>query len=804
MVVFLWMHRRQGWGSAGRVAVLWLAAGLLLAMTAASAQRTQEFLRWEERIVRGSRGSVVGPVSEVRPYAGGRLALSVGVDPVGSPSGWRIRLIAEPLDLVQALEAGAVETAEADHPGSLAFAARLYPALPAGNPGEFDRRAWSMARGYLFTAYLEPEATLDEEEDLRAAQTPSLCDVWPQVRSLLPQGLPWSQETAWRWRCALLAQTDPRTGAIMLAMALGQRDLIEPEWQDRFSRSGVAHLLAVSGLHVGFVLMFFVPIEVIMRRFTSPLRHLGWLLPLIGVAAFVALAGSSPSALRAGIVAGVALVARGWGRSRSSWQTLGLAGIAMLAWNPHYVVDLSFQLSFLATAGIIAFASAVGPLTDSIAAWRTPAAKGVAWLVQGLWISTAAQLVTTPLVAAHFSYISWLSPVTNVLAVPLGALTLLFTLSGLVLGEVIAPAGEVLLSLGQWGAQALWHVVDVASRGAYVEVPLFTPLMLIGWYAALVGAYLLVRGLARAGHAGLITYGRRLLLGGISVVVLTGVYPTVTSLVGLVEVWVLDVGQGDALLVRAPWGRHVLIDGGGVTGRAAQTGYDIGRERVVPTLRRLGVRRVDVIVNTHPHADHVQGLAAVIEQREVGRVFASWIKGDSVSYRRFVSAAHRRELEVEHFHVGDRIVLTPHVTFDVLAAGAPREWVGRTGQASMNNRSIALRLQSKRHGFLFLGDVEEAGVQNILARGPELTASGLVVPHHGGRLPSLARLLHEASPEVAVISAGANNPYGHPNAQTMETLEAYGVRVLRTDRHGAVRIRLWPSGLGVWTQRTGT
>ncbi len=773
--------------------VLRWALGLLvlLAFCAASAQRYQEFERWERQVQRGERAWVSGTVGDIRPYAGGQISLDLLVDPVAGWNRWHLRVIADPADMVAALQASPPSPS-----GELRLHVRTYPFRPAGNPGEFDRRIWALGKGYVATGYLESDRAGQEgrEEPL----PDELCVHWPELQTLLGDAIGATHRLAWRWRCALLTKLPEPSGALAVAMVLGQRDGITSEWSERFSRAGIAHLLAVSGLHVGFLLLFLTPVALAATRLATWARMLLWFVPATVVLGFVTLAGSPASAMRAGLIAVVALLGKALGRRVSSWQMLGVAGITLLTLNPHFTFDLGFQLSFLATAGIIAVAAPVTRVVRRAVRSRSLLSRLATALAGSALVSLIAQAATLPLVATHFSYLSVSSIVTNLVAVPLGAIVVVCFLAGLVIGEVYPAGVGPFVSIGEWCATQLLRIAEVGSKLGAVEVAMFSSAMSLAWYVFIAGLLLLIRGASRAGGGRAIRAGRRMAMVGATLLVLATLPPMINSLTGVVEIWVLDVGQGDSILIRAPWDRHVLVDGGGVSGRRAASGYDIGAERVVPTLRRLGVRRIDVLVNTHPHADHVQGLGAVVEQREVGRVYASWATSSSLSYRRFVDAVERKGLQVERPLMGDRIQLTNDVSLRFLATGALDEWSVGTGVSpNLNNRSVAVEVTGRHGRFLLFGDSEEAAIQRILTQEPDLRASGFVVPHHGAPLPTMPTLVRAVRPDVAVISVGAGNAYGHPSGGVLNALNQRGVAIWRTDQLGAVRVRLHPRGVSV-------
>ncbi len=258
-------------------------------------------------------------------------------------------------------------------------------------------------------------------------------------------------------------------------------------------------------------------------------------------------------------------------------------------------------------------------------------------------------------------------------------------------------------------------------------------------------------------------------------------------------VTVLDVGQGDSILVQAPGGRTMLVDGGGAA--RPTSGWDVGREVVVPALMARGVRRLDVLVITHPHEDHVGGLAAVVEAVPVGLVLDPMLQDESRSYARLREALAERDIPVHRATEGQRINLGGGVYADVLNPPDPR-LVGTGSDA--NDNSVVLRLVHGEMSVLLTGDIDRVGVLRMARLGSEVRSAILKVPHHGSERSAALEFLEAVAPELAVISVGDGNPFGHPSAEMLRELERVGAKIMRTDQYGAVTVRVTPTS---WSAR---
>ncbi len=267
---------------------------------------------------------------------------------------------------------------------------------------------------------------------------------------------------------------------------------------------------------------------------------------------------------------------------------------------------------------------------------------------------------------------------------------------------------------------------------------------------------------------------------------------------GALTVTVLDVGQGDSILVQAPSGRTMLVDGGGRAGKSTR-GYDVGREVVTPALMARGVRKIDVLVITHPDEDHIGGLQAVVEAVPVRMALDPMIPGASETYDELRAALRERKIPVFRAREGQRINLGDGIYADVLNPPEPL----LVTDSMDNDNSVVLRVVDGDLSVLLTADVDEAGAARLAAMGDRIRSTFLKVPHHGSANPARTPFFKVVHPRVAVISVGAGNPYGHPSRETLRELEAVGAKIFRTDEDGAVTIRLRPPRWWVWGHLQG-
>ena len=558
---------------------------------------------------------------------------------------------------------------------------------------------------------------------------------------------------------------DPR--ALVPALVLGDTSRLAPELEDAFRATGLTHLTAVSGANLTLLLAF-----VLLAARWLGVR--GWALRAVGlggVVVFVALCRTEPSVLRAAAMGLVALAALGAGSRRAGIRNLAVAMVALLLLDPFLSRSWGFALSVLASAGIISWARA---WADVLSRWAPRL------LAEAVALPLAAHLATVPVVAALSGAVSVSGVLANALAGP-------FVGPATVLG--FAAAGSSLLSshlaaaLGfgaAWSAQVIVWVARLGARlpGATMTWPSTpTALALLG-AACLAAAWLVPRVLACRGLTLALAVVMTLAL--LRAPVQPGWPPAGWRFV------VCDVGQGDGLVLWAGPAQAVVVD----------SGPDPASMR--RCLDALGVRQVPLLVLSHFHADHADGLAGVFTTRPVGELWVSPLASPSGEAAAAYGLAARHGTPV-HTPAPGSAATVGAVGLRVLGPLPPRG-VDEDASAAENDASLVVLADVAGLTVLLTGDVEPPGQRALLDGGADLRAAVLKVPHHGSARQERA-FFAATGASVAIASAGRDNDYGHPAPRTVQLARDLGMTALSTDRNGAVAITWRQSRLGVVAQR---
>ena len=654
------------------------------------------------------------------------------------------------------------------------FAARLRPFRNFRNPGSFDYAGHMAARRIHGSA-------------------------WVRLERLECQGVSHEQMVrrmlfALRQRLGDLIDScggvhDPDARTVLKALVFGDRSEIDPGLRERFNRAGVGHVLAISGLHVGIVaVVAFWAFRWMFNR-VSALLWRGWGrtwaagATLVPVATYAVLAGLSPSTQRAGIMVAVFLVSIMVGRSREIVNTLAVAALIILAVFPPALFSVAFQLSFASVLAIVYGISKTVPPEDGTRSWPTRVGRR---LVVFVWVSVLAIAGTMPLTLYHFNQTSMVGILANLVVVPLaGFVAVPLGLTSALLALVGRGPSMAVFSMALFPLDLTLGLVNGLSGLSFAAVKTVTPSMfeMVLYYLA---AWCLLN-----------LRQRRFVVWVLAAVLVAAVADGLYW--GHQRFWhrdlrvaAIDVGQGGATLIELPGGKVVLMDGGGF---ADNRRFDVGERIVAPFLWRRKIGRVDILVLSHPNADHLNGLIYIARHFGVGEL---WTNGDvntTVGYGALMDVCRQAGVTVRRVHAasapaqfGDASLSILHPPPGFFDASAKRGI--EIDQDLRNGGSLVLKASFGDTAFLITGDITTPA-ERLMVRhqATRLDTTVLFAPHHGSRTSSSPELIRATRPAVVVISAGAGNRFGFPHDEVTARYRATGATILCTCTHGAVFLR---------------
>lgn len=588
------------------------------------------------------------------------------------------------------------------------------------NPGSFDSESWNLQQGIKGRISVKKAALqISDEQSLSDKFFLFALGLRDKIRSTVPG----------------------EAGAVLCGMALGGYDGLSEATREAFSATGLAHILSVSGTHMALVAGFLILI--IGRRGRAQICAVLALLFL-----YALLCGGSAPVWRSFLMSAVALAGSGTYKKAQSGNIFCAVAIALLLYNPLWLLDVGFQLSFAATCGLIFI---YPQLKERLAFIK------LALVREGFAITLAAQLASLPLLLWHFNQLSLVTFAANILLVPAMEVLVIITLGGLCLPF----AGAAVIYVAGLAMQPLLNAVHflAAVPAAVLNVPHLPAACFALYYLALAVYFKRSWFTAKERQWALLfcTLGITVLLA-------------VKSLAPVpFTVHFIDVGQGDAALVQTSAGQSIIVDCGGLQGD-----FDTGSRIIVPYLRYLGVREIDLLALSHGHHDHAGGAAGVARLVKVNKLLLPQEKPseDVAKLLRYI-----KPQDVITAKPGSVFNLGP-CRIEILAGGK--------SDGGGNESSVIMRVSEAGGSILFTGDADES--IELAAAAKIKQSDVLKVAHHGSNYSSTEVFLKQARPKLAVISAGAGNSYGHPGREAVQRLQAAGAKVLRTDKLGAVKV----------------
>lgn len=635
-------------------------------------------------------------------------------------------------------------------------------------------------------------------------------------------------------------------------LVLGLRSGLDPEIEQSFAQLGLTHVLAISGLHVGV----FVGSCLLLLRLCRLTHETSLLIVICLIPIYVLFTGASPSVIRAGVMSMLSLIGLRQGWLRDGLHLLSAALLLMLWWEPYYALDVSFQLSFAVTTGLIIGVSPARRLLPS----RWPE-----WLRSSIAVTVVAQLVSFPLTIYYFNQISILSLLTNFVLVPFISL-------------IVLPLASIALAIAvisvEWARPAAW-IISQCDQLTFVLVDwlaqlegtsIIWPKLPLWWMAAYylaLGLLLHTRALWESDHqftssqaAGDDTvpldefihapivrrrqWGLRVVIPCSLLVLILMIGYTADRPADTI-VSFLDVGQGDSTLIQTASGRNILIDGGGTISfyksgdewKTRRKPYEVGESRLVPLLKQRGVRHLDAVILTHGDTDHAGGLRAVLKHISVDRLIMNGTWKSSSVLTELYQLALEHQIPISSWDSMDSWIIDDetrlHVLSPIYEPDARRAFnVDKQEsrvlieESDQNEVSLVLLLtiqpstsdNDQTYSMIFTGDAGSQEEKAILyAEELELkmtdmnrTKDSLAVPwpkqldvlkvgHHGSKTSTSASWVERWKPMISTISAGKNNRYGHPDDRIVDRLKRSGSSIYRTDEHGEIQVKVTERGL---------
>lgn len=616
------------------------------------------------------------------------------------------------------------------------------------NPGEFDYDAYLRSReilGIISVNDLTSITILDFETNFEK-------NIIHQVRKSIDS--------------KIKEYHSSETAALLRGLLLADRGEISYQTKTQFINAGVVHVLAVSGLHVGYIILIFL---FLFGRFNLFVKSI---LTVIGLIVFMVITGTPPSVFRATVMAVVFIIAYLSGRSTNLINSISIAAFLILVLNPNEIYNPGFQLSFAAVLSIAILLPYMRQLLDQ---WNIKN-KFLRYLLLFWGVSLSAQLGTLPFTLLYFNKYSLIALLTNLFVIPGIGLVIAAAIVTLFFSYVIPSIAIYFAAANDLFSQAILRIINFSGELSFshINITSYSLLDLIIFYImlALVLTFLIRFSNAWAELALLI-----LVVG--NTIIFSSLDDRKILPDGFLSVLMIDVGQGDSFLIKFPNNKTALVDAGNTT-----LTYDNGERVIIPLLDYLGIKKIDYGIITHIDSDHYGGFVALVLDNRINRIFKPELDTMLSKDLKFEEFIRERGIPINYFkeekyEVGNALL---YFLYD--------DDIKTMSGNSTNDRSGMFKLVYGETSFLFTGDVEK-GVEKFYANKYRrfLDSDVLKVGHHGSKTSSSIEFLRYVSPELSLISAGFKNKFGHPVREVTERLVSFGSTIYRTDIQKAVLLR---------------
>ncbi len=597
----------------------------------------------------------------------------------------------------------------------------------------------------------------------------------------------------------------PREFGLLMAMTLGEKGFLEKDIKENFNKTGLSHLMAVSGLHVGFVAFGFfyivkkLSMKIGVRYFLKATRAgaipiFAALSALIPTVFYIFIVGQKISALRAGFLAGIFFLAILAGRKNQILHALTLAAFFILLWSPQNVLDIGFQLSFSGVLVILAtYKLAFDPPKDAIdrmleePQWKKR-------LKTWTWVSCAAYFGTFPFVIFHFHSISLIGLVLNIFLVPLAGFFIPFSVALISINFFIPHFLELFSKPISWFLNFYISTTEYFAKWQYSMILAPKPpdiwfvIYTLALFTGLFSVYLFQRKRLK-NKKEIMEKRLRLFFPFSALMVLCAILWLIWPRALLfnsnqLKLTLIDVAQGESIFIEFPNGKNLLVDGGGFY----KNSLDIGKAVVAPFILNKGYNSVNYLLTTHSDQDHISGLESIVGYLNVQEFLLPDMLSEDLRIKKLADNAKKSGAKVSLISQGTNLKIGD-VSLIFLHPGKLFEKSSKNSRSkNRNNRSLVFRLDYGNFSALLTGDIEKEAENYLVKNKTNLSATILKLPHHGSKFSSTPNFLKAVKPEAVLVSSGYLNRFGHPHPSVLSRIQKNGSEVWRTDLNGALTV----------------
>ena len=567
---------------------------------------------------------------------------------------------------------------------------------------------------------------------------------------------------------------EEKQSGILKGILLGDSEQIEEEIQEDFRISNISHILAVSGMHVNYIIlgMNFLLKPLFGKRRTRKIT-------IIFLVFYMFITGFSASIVRAGVMGIIIILGKLIHRKEDTWTSISISLLILLINNPFSILNISLQLSFAGTMGLVLFNKKIPGIFS---------------------ITLCAQIMIFPIMIYHFNIFGTYFLITNLLAgiiigpiIVIGILGIFSSIFSFTMAKIlffiVKVSVEILILISKFSELSMAKIYLPTPRIWQIIIYYIIVFFIKSIYEVYsekkpTATFIRVKNLLALAKYKFRKNKRKNIKKIMSILmILLVTFTIIKKRCNTLNINFVDVGQGDSCFIITPKKKTILVDGGGSQSKE----FDVGKSTLLPYILNKGYTQLDYIVISHFDYDHVGGILYIMQEIKVKNIIIGKQFEDSKNYEKFVNLVQQKDIKVRIVEAGENIEIEKNLSFNVV-------WPNSKSQISdnsINNNSLVFKMKYKKFSMLFTGDIEEIAEKKILqtCNVKNLESLVLKVPHHGSKTSSSQEFLEAVKPKITLMGVGKNNKFGHPSNITLEKFEKYGTKVYRTDQRGEIALK---------------
>lgn len=569
------------------------------------------------------------------------------------------------------------------------------------------------------------------------------------------------------------------TSQLLSGILIGNKSNLQKEIQEDFKNSSLSHVLAISGMHVSYV-MLGITFAISKIKFSKKVSKIITILILLF---FIILTGKTASVTRACFMSSYIILASMFHKKAHVLTSISISLLIILIINPYFILDIGLQLSYGGTVGIVL----IYPILKKHKNKKEDKSRKVKKIIykikdkiiDTILITISANLIIFPIVLFHYNTMSFTFIISNLLISPIIGIIIILGFISVFVSYIISPISKIMFFVLQMFLNLLIQIAHFCAELPLSKVYFPTPkIYVIILYYLFLTYIILVKNKIIAAKK----INKKIFISFMIIVIILNLI--LNFIPKTFTISFIDVGQGDSMLVSTPKGKNILIDGGGSRDEAT---FDVGRQTLIPYLLNRGITKLDYILISHFDSDHVGGILSVLEELKVEKVIICK-QEENENYKKFKEIIKNKKIKVYIVKKGDKLKIEENISLNILW---PKD--ERIKENAINNNSIVAKLNYQNFSILLTGDIEKVAENEILKEYKNsniLNANILKVAHHGSKSSSITEFLEKVKPQIALIGVGEKNTFGHPNDGVLKRLENLNTKIYRTDEKGEITIKI--------------